>query len=175
MANNVEFKDFSFEVKAAINDETIKWLLETADAIASHAKENCTMTDDGGQLRKSYRAEVDTNKGEAYIGSSLESAYWEEYGTGEHADRAKNGGYKSRQGWWIYTPGSEGPENYQSRHYASQAEAEDMAKYIRKKYKKKAVVTNGRDPNYTLEKAFIAKGIPAKGKLEADMKARMGK
>ena len=175
MANKVEFKDFSFEVKAAINDETMKWLRETAFAIASHAKENCTMTDEAGvQLRKSYRAEVDENKGEAYIGSSLESSLWEEYGTGEHADTGKNGGKKGRQGWWIYTPGSDGPEGYQSRQYASQAEAEDMAKYIRKKYKKRAVVTNGRDPNYTLEKAFIAKGIPAKGKLEADMKARMG-
>lgn len=169
----VEFKDYSLTVKAALNDEAMKWLLETANAIASHAKENCTMTDDGGQLRKSYRAEVDTEKGEAYIGSSLESAYWEEYGTGEHAATAKNGGIKGRQGWWIYTPGSDGPEGYKSRVYATKAEAEDMAQYIRKTYKKKAVVTNGRDPNYTLEKAFIAKGIPAISTLKADMKARM--
>lgn len=169
----VEFKDYSLNVKAAINDETMKWLRETANAIASHAKENCTMTDDGGQLRKSYRAEVDEAKGEAYIGSSLESAYWEEYGTGEHAATGKNGGIKGRQGWWIYTPGSDGPEGYKSRVYATQAEAEDMAQYIRKTYKKKAVVTNGRDPNYTLEKAFIAKGIPAISTLKADMKARM--
>lgn len=169
----VEFKDYSLNVKAAINDETMKWLRETANAIASHAKENCTMTDDGGQLRKSYRAEVDEAKGEAYIGSSLESAYWEEYGTGEHAATGKNGGIKGRQVWWIYTPGSDGPEGYKSRVYATQAEAEDMAQYIRKTYKKKAVVTNGRDPNYTLEKAFIAKGIPAISTLKADMKARM--
>ena len=169
----VEFKDYSLNVKAAINDETMKWLRETAFAIASHAKENCTMTDDGGQLRGSYRAEVDEAKGEAYIGSSLESSYWEEYGTGEYADTAKNGGISGRDGWWIYTPGSDGPEGYKSRHYATQAEAEDMAKYIRKRYKKKAVVTNGREANYTLEKAFIAKGIPAISTLKTDMKARM--
>lgn len=170
---NVEFKDFSFEVKAALNDEAIAWLYETAAEIASHAKENCAMTDDSGQLRKSYRSEVDEAKGEGYVGSSLESAYWEEYGTGEYADTAKNGGKKGRQGWWIYTPDSNGPDGYDSREYATKEEAEDMAAYIRKRYKKKAIVTNGRKANYTLEKAFTAKKATAISNLEAKLKARM--
>ena len=170
-----EFKDHSLEVKAALNDEALNWLRETAAEIASHAKENCTMTDDGGQLRKSYRFEVDDAKGEAYIGSSLESAYWEEYGTGEYADTAKNGGKEGRKDWWIYIPGSVGPEGYQSKHYATKAEADEMAKYIKATYKKTAVVTSGREAKYTLENAFIAKGIPAISTLKSDMKARMNR
>lgn len=76
----VEFKDFSIEVKAALNDITRGWLHKWANEIASHAKDNCTMTDDNGDLRKSYRADVDDGAGKARIGTPLESGYWEEYG-----------------------------------------------------------------------------------------------
>jgi len=174
MANQVEFKDFSFEVKAALDDEAIKWLHEWANEITSHAKDNCKLDGDAGtQLRKSYRNVVDESKGEAQVGTNLEAGWWEEYGTGAYADTHKNGGRDGRKGWWIYTPGSEGPANYQSRMYSSREEAEDMAAYIWKTYKKTAIVTNGRRPNYTLEKAFTVNKPKAIADAEQRLKRRM--
>lgn len=156
MANNVEFKDFSFAVKSEINDISIAWLHKWANEITAYAKDNCNLDGEAGnQLRKSYRNIVNEQTGEAQIGSNLEAAYWEEYGTGEYADTLKNGGREGRRSYWIYTPGNEGPADYQSNVYETKEEAESMAKYIRKVYKKKAVVTSGRRPSYTLENAFV--------------------
>ena len=171
MANHVEFQDFSFEVKAKINETSLAWLHETGNEIASHAKRNCKMEDDAGkQLKGSYKSVVDEAKGEATVGTPLEAGYWEEFGTGEHADTGKNGGKPGRQGWWIYTPDDEGPSGYQSNVYYDEMEAMMMAAWIQQNLGKRAYVTNGRDPNYTLEKAFGAVKNPAIAKLEELMK-----
>ena len=169
---NFEYKDYRMEVKAALNSITKSWLHAWAFEIASNAKANCKMDGDAGiQLRKSYTAEVDDGKGEAQIGSPLESSYWEEYGTGEHAvDKSK-----SRKGWWVYTPGDSGPEGYQSGVYADEAEAKSVAVYIKRKYGKNAVATNGRDPQYTLENAFRKVSPKAKADLEQKLREGMGK
>ena len=144
----VEFKDYSLNVKAAINDETMKWLRETAFAIASHAKENCTMTDDGGQLRRSYRAEVDEAKGEAYIGSSLESAYWEEFGTGEYALEG-NG----RKGYWVYVKDSDSGKMSKSSKSYTLAEARRIMAMLRADGLE-AYYTKGTRPKRMLYKSF---------------------
>ena len=44
----------------------------------------------------------DDEEGEAKIGSGRESAFWEEFGTGEYADTNRNGGRQGRRGWWVY-------------------------------------------------------------------------
>lgn len=169
---SVKLEDYSIEVKAELNDITLAWLHKWGNEIASHAKRNCQTVDDKGQLRKSYRADFDDGDGVAEIGSPLESAYWEEFGTGSHADTSKSG-HGSRHGWWIYTPGSKGPEDYESNYYATKEDAERMAAYIRKRYKKKAVVTNGRDPSYTLQKAFEKNKNPAEADLERKLRGGM--
>lgn len=160
----VEFKDFSIEVKAALNDITRGWLHTWANEIASQAKDNCVMKDDHGQLRKSYRADVDDGAGKARIGTPLESGYWEEYGTGEHAVQSPH-----RTGWWVYIDGGSG-YNGETNHYSTKEEAEAAAAFIQRKYGKRAVATNGRDPNYTLEKAFTS----VKPRAEADLKTKLG-
>lgn len=166
---HVEFKDFSFEVKAALNDTTIAWLYETSEEIKSQAQRKCALDGDAGkQLKGSYDRIVDEGKGEAQIGSPLEQAFWEEYGTGEHAKGPKPG----RQGWWIYIPGQASGSGGQT--YRTKEEAEAMAAYIREEYGKNAVVTNGRDPNYTLQKAFEATENKAKSRLQALLKEGMG-
>lgn len=172
MANNVVFQDFSFEVKAELNDTSLKWLRETAHEIESHAQRNCkTDYEEGGkQLKGSYKAIINEAIGEAQIGSPFQAAYWEEFGTGSHADTAKNGGKPGRPGWWVYTPGSAGPEGYKSMTYYDEMEAMMMAAHIQKKYNKKAYISDGRDPNYTLEKAYKAVKNPAIEKLNQLMK-----
>lgn len=171
----VKFIDHSIEVKAALNDVTIAKLYEAANAVKSHAQRNCTTrSEDGGRLAESYRADVDEGKGVAQIGTPMEEGFWEEFGTGSHADTNKNGGKPGRAGWWIYTPDSEGPEGYKSNVYRTQEEAESMAAYIRKRYGHEAVVTNGRDPNYTLEKAFIANEPKIQKLFETGLKEEFG-
>lgn len=160
---SVEFKDFSIQVKAALNDTTKAWLHEWANEIASQARNNCTMTDDKGQLRKSYRADVDTGAGEAKIGTHLESGYWEEYGTGEYAVHGDG-----RKGWWVYIDGGSGYKK-ETNHYATRQEAEEAANFLRRVKKMNAVVTNGRRPAATLEKAFTS----VKPKAEADLENRL--
>lgn len=171
----VKFIDHSIEVKAALNKTTLDWLDETANAVASHAKRNCTMrSEDSGGLAETYRADVDRSAGKAQIGTPEVEGFWEEFGTGEHADTKKNGGKPGREGWWIYTPDSEGPEGYKSNVYLTKQEADAMAEYIERKYGHKAVVTNGRKPNYTLEKAFIAIEPKARKQLENVLKEALG-
>lgn len=162
---SVEFKDFSIEVKAALNDITKGWLHTWANEIASKAKDNTQMDGEQGvQLRRSYRADVDEGAGSAKVGTPLESGYWEEYGTGEHA--VKN---PHRTGWWVYIEGGSGYKG-ETNYYSSKEEAEAAAAFIQRKYRKRAVATNGRDPNYTLEKAFTATKPRAVADLENKLK-----
>ena len=155
----VKFEDYSLNVKAAINDNTIAWLHEWASEINSHAARNCQM-DDNGQLRGSYAHIVDEVKGKATIGTPLESGFWEEFGTGEHADTGKNGGKPGRKGWWVYSDevtGNGGKTRTEAQ--AKAIAASDPTLHA----------TNGREPNYTLENAFKAN----RNKAEEDLKRRL--
>lgn len=164
----VRFQDFSFDVKAALDDTTIAWLHTWASEIASHAARNCKLDDDAGkQLKGSYNGVVNEGKGEARIGSPLEQAYWEEWGTGEHAAH-KDG----RKGWWVYVKGQApqgGGTTYHSREEAEAVAASMRADGL------DAYATNGREPNYTLERAFDANRQKAIADLEAQLGRRLGK
>lgn len=162
----VQLKDYSIEVKAALNNVTKTWLKETGLEVASQAQRGCTLDGPEGQkLRGSYKSIVQGP--EAQVGSPLESVYWEEYGTGSHA--AHGGG---RPGWWVYIEGEGNGTG--GKTYGSQAEAEEAAEFIRKVHKKTAHATNGRDPNYTLEKAFKNTSPKAQRRLEQMLKGGMG-
>lgn len=95
MANNVEFKDFSFEVKKAMGDKIIAALEECAGEIESQTKRNSRVKT--GKTKNSFRHIVIDSEQIAYIGSNDENAIWEEFGTGEYA---LNG--DGRQGGWFY-------------------------------------------------------------------------
>lgn len=92
---SVELKDDSIKVKGALNDAVIKLLYEASHVIQSQVKQNTAV--DTGQLKGSWDFTVDESKGEAVIGSPLENAIWEEFGTGEYALHG-NG----RKGGWVY-------------------------------------------------------------------------
>lgn len=152
----VQFIDNSIEVKAALDDEAKAWLLEWSNEIASTARETCAMDgDEGVQLRKSYRAEVDLGAGEAKVGTDKESGYWEENGTGDHA---VNG--DGRKGWWVYKDGYKGDGgDVLTEQEAKAIAARDPSLHA----------TNGRPAHYTLEKAFIVN----KPKAIADAETRL--
>lgn len=174
MANPAEFKDYSVEVMAALDETTIAWLIETANEVTSHAQRNCVMEDDAGKrLKGSYKNEVDESKGVATIGTPLEEGYWEEFGTGSHADVGKNGGKPGRQGWWVYVKG-EPPREKSSAEYRDEDEAKAVAASM-KDEGLDAYATNGREPNYTLETAFKVNKNPAIAELKRRLKERMEK
>ena len=103
----VEFKDNSLKVKAALNEKTIAWLHEAAGEIESQTKRNTRV--DTGQLKNSWANTDDESNGTATVGSPLENAVWEEFGTGEyalHGDGRKTAWtYKDRKGKWHRTSG----------------------------------------------------------------------
>lgn len=91
----VQFTDNRIKVKAELNEATIAWLYEAAGEIESAAKRNSRV--DTGQLKGSWTYKVNESEGNATIGSPLENAIWEEFGTGEYALEG-NG----RKGGWFY-------------------------------------------------------------------------
>lgn len=80
---DVEFHDYSMQVKAAINDAALQFLEEAASEIESQTRRNSRV--DTGQTKDSWAHLVDESKMEATVGSPLENAVWEEFGTGEYA------------------------------------------------------------------------------------------
>ena len=104
---SVQFEDFSIQVKDALDDKALQFLEEAASEIESAARRNSRV--DSGQLKGSWAHLTDDSAYEATIGSPLENAIWEEFGTGEHAlhgDGRKGGwAYKDDAGDWHYTKG----------------------------------------------------------------------
>lgn len=92
---SVEFQDFHVQVNNAIEDCVMAFLEEAASEIESQARRNSRV--DTGQLKGSWAHRVDEAEKEATIGSPLENAIWEEFGTGEYA---ANG--NGRKGGWFY-------------------------------------------------------------------------
>ena len=169
MAGGVEFKDFSIEVKAALDDTTIAWLHEAANEVTSQAQRTCKMEDDvGKRLKGSYANTVDEGKGTATVGTPLEEGFWEEWGTGEYAAHGDG-----RKGWWVYIRGQASQGGGKS--YDTREEAEEAAAFLRIAKGLDAVVTNGRQPNYTLERSFESKQEWAKDRLTDMLKERMEK
>lgn len=91
----VEFTDFRIKVKAAMNDAIVAYLYEAAGEIESETKRNTRV--DTGDTKASWSYLVDEDNGEAVVGSMMENAVWEEFGTGEYALHGDG-----RKGGWVY-------------------------------------------------------------------------
>ena len=94
---DVEFHDFSIEVKEAMDGRIRAVLEEVSGELESQVKQNSRVAT--SQTKNSFRHEVvETSTGsEAHIGSDHMNAIWEEFGTGEHAL-----GGNGRKGGWVY-------------------------------------------------------------------------
>lgn len=88
---SIELEDYSIKVKQQLDDITKAWLIESAGEIQGATMRNSRV--DTGQTKGSYDYKV--NEDEAQIGSSLENAIWEEFGTGIY-------GQGGRQTPWVY-------------------------------------------------------------------------
>ncbi len=105
--SKVELKLYVDDVKDAIEKNAVAFLHEAAGEFESQVKRNTAV--DTGQLKGSWAYTVDEGKLEAQIGSPLENAIWEEFGTGEYAlhgdGRKTPWKYKDAKGNWHTTSG----------------------------------------------------------------------
>lgn len=106
---SVEFTDNTAKIKAALSEGVIGFLHEAGGEIQAKTQRNSRV--DTGQTKGSYKYMVDEGKDESTVavGSDLENAIWEEFGTGEyalHGDGRKGGWvYQDVTGVWHYTRG----------------------------------------------------------------------
>lgn len=148
MAPDFEFNDYSVRVIAAMNDALVAGLEAAAGELESITSDNSRQGHSYGDILATdlWKHEVDEETLTAYVGSEHEAAYWEEFGTGEHAvDKSK-----SRNCWWVYVEGGEYRGGGKDR---TEAEAKAVAASLRAKGKT-AYATNGIEPNRPLQRAF---------------------
>ena len=133
MANKitVKFTNNSVQATKAIESAAIKFLEE---AKASQAAKNSPV--DSGDLKRSFTTDslVVDSEFKAYIGSSLEYAIYQEYGTGEYALQG-NG----RKDGWIYKSKKDGKD------YFARGTAPKRMLYRAFQTKKEAVKKRGQD------------------------------
>ena len=99
-----KFNDNTLKVLSALDDEAQAVLEELAGELESQVKRNTRIGQPGAPTKNSWQHKVtkDGNEHIAVVGSPLENAIWEEFGTGEHAI-TENGGRGGRKGAW-YVP-----------------------------------------------------------------------
>lgn len=97
MGVNVKFEDYKINVLAKLDQKAVIFLEEAKGSLQSQASRNSPEKE--GTLKQSFQTDsfVDEAEKTAYIGSSLEYAKWQEFGTGEYA---LNG--NGRKGGWLY-------------------------------------------------------------------------
>ena len=102
---SVEFTDNTAKIKAALSEGVIGFLHEAGGEIQAQTQRNSRV--DTERTKDSYKYVVDEGKDESTVavGSDLENAIWEEFGTGEYALH----GDGRKGGWYI-------PENKLTEH-----------------------------------------------------------
>ena len=92
---NIHIETHQEEIKERFRDTAVAWLHEASGELASAVRNNQRVRT--GKTRGSWRYVVDEQKLEGIVGSDMENAIWEEFGTGEYA---LNG--NGRKGGWRY-------------------------------------------------------------------------
>ena len=149
MSNNVVFEDFSVEVKTAIQDKAISFLSEVGGELRSRAERNSDPYRKTGRTADSYEYKVDEGHLGVHVGSNYQNAIWEEFGTGEFAEKGDG-----RKGWWVYVTGaSSSSSSSKGKNYSSPEQAKRAVAILREKGLD-AHMTRGKRPRRILRKAF---------------------
>lgn len=104
MGSNFKFESNAMKVLSAMDDKMQAVLEGCAGELESQVKRNSRVGQAGAPTKNSFQHKVTKDGYEhvALIGSNLENAIWEEFGTGQHAIK-ENGGKGGRQTPW-YVP-----------------------------------------------------------------------
>lgn len=94
---SVEFKDNSVKIIETLGDGLSAFMHEVGGEIRSQVVRNSRS--DTGVTKGSYDYKVreSTHESEVQVGSDMENAIWEEFGTGEYALHGDG-----RKGGWVY-------------------------------------------------------------------------
>lgn len=151
-------------IKANVKKAAQKWLEETSGEIEAQTKRNTRV--DTGQTKNSWTHQVDATAMEAVIGSPLQNAIWEEYGTGEFAINGDG-----RSGYWVFVKDGSGGSSSASgsggKTY-SLAGAK-MAVAILRSKGLDAYYTRGKTPNPAMHNAWDSVVPKAKKALPAQL------
>lgn len=144
----VEFEDFSVQVKDALEDAVYQFLEEAASEIQSQAQRN---SDFSKSLKGAWGHVVNESRQEATIGNKMELAIWTEMGTGEYALKGKG-----RKGYWVYVKGNSSVKETNPGRARTLAEAKQAVAILREKGLE-AYYTKGQKPRRMLHNAFVTK------------------
>lgn len=129
---SVQFEDFSIKVKDALEDAALQFLEEAASEVETQARRNSRV--DTGQLKGSWTHMRNSAAHEVRIGSHLQNAIWEEFGTGEYAvngDGRKGGwSYQDDKGDWYHTTGKKPNRTLQRAFDSTKGRIINRAKQI---------------------------------------------
>lgn len=144
--SNVEFYNYSVEVKNTLKEKAIAFLYEIGGEIRSQAQRNSRRKT--SQTAGSYQYQVDESALAVHIGSDYWNAIYEEFGTGEHAINGDG-----RKGYWVFVDNGGSPSAPKGGKTYTKAEAKKVVAFMRKKGLN-AYYTNGKSANRPLFKAF---------------------
>lgn len=160
----VEFQDFSIQVKDALDDAVNQFLEEAASELEAQAIRNSDFSKD---VKNNWKHVVNESKKEATVGNSLQLAIWTEFGTGEYA-LEKNG----RKGYWVYVKGNTSVSEANPGKARTLEEARQAVAILREKGLD-AHYTKGQKPRRMLHNAFESKKAAIIRRAEQILKGRM--
>ena len=144
--SNVEFEDYSVQVKTKLHESAVAFLYEVCGEIEARAKRNSRVR--SSKTKGSFQHIVDESNLSGHVGSDEENAIWEEFGTGLYAINGDG-----RKGYWVFVDdGSTGKKSKSSKTYTLK-EAKKIVRFMREKGLN-AYYTNGKKPSRALWKAF---------------------
>lgn len=81
--SDIKLENNTFKAINLLQDQAIQFLYEAGGELQAQVKRNTRV--DSGQLKGSWEYIVDEGDMKVTVGSPLQNAIWEEFGTGEHA------------------------------------------------------------------------------------------
>lgn len=142
---SVEFEDYSIKVKDVIREKALTFLEEAGSEVESMTVRN--QVRDTGQTAGSFDHVVDDGDLAVHIGSNYENAIWEEFGTGEFAEKGDG-----RKGYWVFVKGSSGGGKG-GKSYSTIGEAKRAMAILRKKGLE-AYYTKGKKARHPFKNAY---------------------
>ena len=136
---DVVFKDNSIAVKNAMEEAAVIWLIEACGEVEAQTIRNSRVGD--GQVKGSWRYQIDESNLKGVVGSPLENAIWEEFGTGEHALEGKG----RKTPWYVPVDGYMGKKKPTYNGKVIIVYGKNGKAYYK---------TNGKKPNRALFKAY---------------------
>lgn len=152
------FEDNRNQVKQALSRAVEAYLEEAGGELQAQTVKNSRT--DFGQTKGSYQYAMDRSEGACYVGSQLENAIWEEFGTGDYAIQ---GGRKTS--WYVPVEGYRGTKKPTFQGKVVVVYGKNGKAYYK---------TNGKKPNRPLQRAFEEKKGMLQKRLEEILSQTFG-